>query len=79
MGKNNKLTWAVLFIAFSMSGMTFLSLFGYFLFAFLLWMVGGELNFNMVEIITYTKIGVFGGCVAGFGVVLMKLLKVKGF
>ncbi|EMA8654735.1 hypothetical protein U5R87_001916 [Cronobacter dublinensis] len=38
--KNNKLTWAVLFIAFSMSGMTFLSLFGYFLFAFLLWMVG---------------------------------------
>ncbi|MDT3664617.1 hypothetical protein ROK90_01115 [Cronobacter dublinensis] len=79
MGKNNKLTWAVLFMAFSMLGMTFLSLFGYFLFAFLLWMVGGELNFNMVEIITYTKIGVFGGCVAGFGVVLMKLLKVKGF
>ncbi|WP_199783913.1 Tat pathway signal sequence [Cronobacter dublinensis] len=42
-GKNNKLTWAVLFIAFLMPGMTFLSLFGYFLFAFLLWMVGGEL------------------------------------
>lgn len=27
----------------------------------------------------HPKIGVFGGFVAGFGVVLMKLLKVKGF
>lgn len=79
MKKNNSLAWAVLFIFFSMSGMTFLSLFGCFLFAFLLWMVGGELDFNIVEIITYTKIGVFGGGVVGFGVVLMKLLKVKGF
>ncbi|WNN48574.1 hypothetical protein RIN58_00185 [Siccibacter colletis] len=77
--KNNSLAWAVLFILFSMLGMTFLSLFGYFLFAFLLWMVGGKLDFNIVEIITYTKIGVFGGGVVGFGVVLMKLLKVKGF
>ena len=79
MEKNNKLTWAFLFIVFSIPGMTFLSLFGYFLFAFLLWMVGGELDFNMVEIMTYIKIGVFGGGVVGFGVVLMKLLKIKGF
>jgi len=77
--KNNSLAWAVLFILFSMLSMTFLSLFGYFLFAFLLWMVGGELDFNIVDIIIYIKISFFGGGVVGFGVVLMKLLKVKGF
>ncbi|WP_152525652.1 hypothetical protein [Siccibacter turicensis] len=79
MRKNNKLIWAVIFICLSIIGMTLLSLFGYFLFAFLLWMVGGQLDVNLPEIITSIKIGVFGGGIVGLGVVLMRLFNVKGF
>ena len=79
METSSKLLWCFVFFILAIIGMIIVSLSGKVFFAFLLWIIGGGFSMTMEDVKQCVKIGFYGGAIGGGGVILFRLLNVKGF
>lgn len=64
---------------FSVVGFTIASCAIKFTFSVMAWLSGGDFNLPWDEVLRSIKIGGVGGGMLGIGIILFRLLKVKGF